>query len=81
MKDGRTHLAYKVEHAVDLEQGAVVAVTVTVATGDAGDTETMLMSTPPTMVIQQSMVRIASFYHASVTTSLANQRDFFNTHA
>jgi transposase len=44
MKDGRTHLAYKVEHAVDLETGAVVAVTV--ATGDAGDTETMLETLP-----------------------------------
>ena len=28
MKDGRTHLAHKVEHAVDLDTGAVVAVTV-----------------------------------------------------
>ena len=28
MKDGRTHLAHKAEHAVDLETGAVVAVTV-----------------------------------------------------
>jgi transposase len=44
MKDGRTHLAYKAEHAVDLETGAVVAVTV--ATGDAGDTETMLDTLP-----------------------------------
>src|SRR5216684_2200365 len=39
LKDGRTHLAYKAEHAVDLETGTVVAVTV--ATGDAGDTETL----------------------------------------
>jgi len=37
MKDGRTHLAYKAEHAVDLETGAVVAVTV--ATGDVGGHE------------------------------------------
>jgi transposase len=44
MKDGRTHLAYKAEHAVDLETGAVVAVTV--ATGDAGDTETILETLP-----------------------------------
>jgi transposase len=44
MKDGRTHLAYKAEHVVDLETGAVVAVTV--ATGDAGDTETMLDTLP-----------------------------------
>ena len=27
MKDGRTHLAHKAEHAVDLETGAIVAVT------------------------------------------------------
>lgn len=44
MKDGRTHLAYKAEHAVDLETGAVVAVTV--APGDAGDTETLLETLP-----------------------------------
>ena len=44
LKDGRTHLAYKAEHAVDLETGAVVAVTV--ATGDAGDSETILQTLP-----------------------------------
>jgi len=27
MKDGRTHLAHQAEHAVDLDRGAVVAVT------------------------------------------------------
>src|SRR5213592_4513172 len=46
LKDGRTHLAYKAEHALDLETGAVVAVTV--ATGDAGDTETILETLPQT---------------------------------
>lgn len=44
MKDGRTHLAYKAEHAVDLETGAVVAVTV--AGGAAGDSETILETLP-----------------------------------
>src|SRR5213594_4409572 len=44
LKDGRTHLAYKAEHAVDLETGAVVAVTV--ATGDAGDTATIWETLP-----------------------------------
>jgi transposase len=39
MKDGRTHLAHKAEHAVDLETGAVVAVTVQAA--DKGDTDTI----------------------------------------
>ena len=36
MKDGRTKLAYKAEHAVDLASGAVLAVTVQAA--DRGDT-------------------------------------------
>jgi len=39
MKDGRTHLAHKVEHAVDFASGAVVAVTLQRA--DAGDTATV----------------------------------------
>jgi transposase len=37
MKDGRTHLAHKAEHAVDLASGAVVAVTIQPA--DRGDTD------------------------------------------
>jgi transposase len=40
MKDGRTHLAHKAEHAVDLETGAMVAVTLQGA--DQGDTTTMV---------------------------------------
>ena len=40
MKDGRTHLAYKAEHAVDLETGALVAVTLQDA--DQGDTTTII---------------------------------------
>src|SRR5262244_1067871 len=44
MKDGRTHLAYKAEHAVDLETGAVVAVTV--SGGAAGDSQTILETLP-----------------------------------
>jgi transposase len=39
MKDGRTHLAHKAEHAVDMDTGAIVAVTVQGA--DAGDTTTI----------------------------------------
>ena len=40
MKDGRTHLAHAAEHAVDLETGAIVAVTVQDA--DVGDTTTLV---------------------------------------
>ena len=39
MKDGRTHLAHKAEHAVDMETGAMVGVTVQGA--DQGDTTTI----------------------------------------
>src|SRR6267143_1044310 len=40
MKDGRTHLAHKAEHAVDLATGAMVAVTLQGA--DQGDTTTIV---------------------------------------
>ena len=40
MKDGRTHFAHKAEHAVDLETGALVGVTVQDAA--AGDTATSI---------------------------------------
>jgi transposase len=39
MKDGRTYLAHKAEHAVDLDTGAIVAVTIQGA--DEGDTHTL----------------------------------------
>src|SRR5689334_23974576 len=39
LKDGRTHLAYKPEHAVDLDTGAIVAGEVHPA--DRGDTATL----------------------------------------
>jgi transposase len=44
MKDGRTHLAHKAEHAVDLETGAIVAVTLQEA--DLGDTTTIQTTLP-----------------------------------
>ncbi len=39
MKDGRTHMAHKVEHAIDMESGAIVAVTIQPA--DRGDTSSV----------------------------------------
>ena len=44
MKDGRTHLAHKAEHAVDLETGAIIAVTLQEA--DLGDTTTIQITLP-----------------------------------
>jgi transposase len=40
MKDGRTHLAHKAEHAVDLDSGALAAVTLQGA--DVGDTTSLV---------------------------------------
>ncbi len=40
MKDGRTHLAHKAEHAIDLDSGALVAVTLHGA--DVGDTTSLV---------------------------------------
>lgn len=39
MKDGRTHLAHKAEHTVDMDTGAVISVTLQPA--DLGDTQTV----------------------------------------
>ena len=44
MKDGRNHLAHKAEHAVDLETGAIIAVTLQEA--DLGDTTTIQITLP-----------------------------------
>jgi transposase len=51
MKDGRTHLAHKAEHAVDMDSGAIVGVTL--AGADQGDTTTIL----PTVVEATSNLR------------------------
>ncbi|HYT77193.1 MAG TPA: transposase [Vicinamibacterales bacterium] len=44
MKDGRTHLAHKAEHAIDLDTGAIVGITVQGA--DEGDTTTIQQTLP-----------------------------------
>jgi transposase len=58
MKDGRTHLAHKAEHAVDMETGAVVAVTVQPA--NAGDTHT----------VQETLAQAAE--HLSIVAEAVN---------
>ena len=52
MKDGRTYLAHKAEHGVDLETGAIVAVTVQDAS--AGDSETL----PETLTTAAEQVEV-----------------------
>jgi transposase len=53
MKDGRTHLAYKAEHAVDLVSGAILATTVTAA--DISDPQ----SAPVTMSLAEANLVLA----------------------
>jgi transposase len=67
MKDGRTHLAHKVEHAVDLETGALVAVTLHGA--DVGDT-TSLLATTLTAAEQLAAA------HATVPTALVGDKGY-----
>jgi len=55
MKDGRTHLAHKAEHAVDMDTGAIVAVTLQPA--DRGDTSSIHQTLEQA---GQSMVSVAA---------------------
>jgi transposase len=78
MKDGRTHLAYKAEHVVDLESDLVLAAPIRL--GDAGDTHTMVDSVlEAQMNLQEagSDVQIEEVagdkgYHASHTLELCD---------
>jgi transposase len=51
MKDGRTHLAHKAEHAVDLSSGALLALTLQPA--DHGDTTTMRQTLQETQAVSR----------------------------
>lgn len=53
MKDGRTHLAHKAEHAVDLSSGALLAVTLQPA--DEGDTTTIRQTLAETQQASQGV--------------------------
>ena len=70
MKDGRTHLAHKAEHAVDLETGAVVGVTVQGA--DQGDTTTIAETvTDGDTVVIEEIVADKGYHSNQVLVDLA----------
>lgn len=54
MKDGRTHLAHKAEHAVDMDTGAVLAVTLQPA--DRGDTSSWRQTVEQTCHHHQALI-------------------------
>jgi transposase len=56
MKDGSTHLAHKAEHAVDMETGAVLAVTIQDAV--AGDPTSMLETMKTSLENVRSVVQM-----------------------
>ena len=70
MKDGRTHLAHKAEHAIDLASGAMVAVTLHGA--DVGDT-TSLVETAIAAAEQVEAAHAASAAPAALTELVADK--------
>lgn len=58
MKDGRTHLAHKAEHAVDMETGAVVAVTLQPA--DRGDCQSLEVTLEEAMGVLSEVIEDGS---------------------
>jgi transposase len=56
MKDGRTHMAHKAEHAVDLQTGAIVAITLQEA--DQGDTTTVQITLPDALEQLQAVAAV-----------------------
>ena len=75
MKDGRTHLAHKAEHAIDLESGAMVAVTLQGA--DVGDT-TSLVETAIAAAEQVEAAHVASPTPPALTEVIADKGDHSN---
>ena len=73
MKDGRTHLAHKADHAVDLETGAVVSVTVQDANvGDTTMVETLIAAVEQVEAVLPGSGGVAEVvadkgYHANET--------------
>ena len=70
MKDGRTHRAHKAEHAVDLDSGALVAVTLQGA--NVGDT-TSLVTTARVAAQQVEAAHVASSTPAAVAEIVADK--------
>src|SRR5437763_1435868 len=71
MKDGRTHLAHKAEHAIDLETGAIVGVTVQDA--DKGDTTTIQETLPEAAEQLEAVVAVTDDAAAVIEEVVADK--------
>ena len=67
MKDGRTHLAHKAEHGVDMDTGAIVSVTVQDASD--GDTATL----PATLLMAAEQVELVQPDGSGVEEAVADK--------
>ena len=73
MKDGRTHLAHKAEHAVDLETGAIAGVTVQGA--DQGDTTTIAEAVTTTAE-ELEAVAVATDGHTAIIDEVVADKGY-----
>jgi transposase len=73
MKDGRTHLAHKAEHAIDMETGAIVGVTVQGA--DQGDTTT-IADTVTAAAEELEAVAVATDGHTAVIDEVVTDKGY-----
>jgi transposase len=71
MKDGRTHLAHKAEHAVDMETGAIVGVTVQGA--DQGDTTTIAETLTTAAEDLEAVARVTDGHTAVIDEVVADK--------
>ena len=77
LPDGRTHLAHKAEHAVDLETGAIVAVTVQDA--DQGDKTTIQKTLPEAAEQLEAVAAVTDDGIAVIEEVVADKGDHSRT--
>ena len=77
MKDGRTHLAHKAEHAVDMKTGAIVAVTIQGA--DEGDTTTIKETLKRADEQIETMIRRTESWGADGLQELVADKGYHST--
>ena len=82
MKDGRTHMAHKVEHAVDLDTNAIVAVTL--APADEGDTDSLsstLIATQDNLAQVARNRKAAKRLHTQVVSEIVTDKGYHSSDA
>ncbi len=77
MKDGRTHLAHKAEHAVDLKTGAIVSVTVQPANrGDTASIDETIDQTDANLVAVMKDKQARGALHESILSEMVADKGY-----